>query len=63
MEAMNIVCENCGASVVVPDIDSLRRVAREATASEPKSFLITTRNAYGSRLLHRCVVVDRTRAS
>ena len=56
---MNIVCERCGALIAVPNADApVSRLAREATGSEPKSFLITTRNATGSRLLHRCVVVD-----
>jgi len=56
---MNIVCEHCGATVAVPYAnESLTRVARDATDGEPGSFLITTRGATGSRLLHRCVLAD-----
>jgi hypothetical protein len=58
-DAMNIVCERCGAVVAIGDPNAhLNRVARDATDSEPRSFLITTQDATGSRLLHRCVVVD-----
>jgi hypothetical protein len=55
---MNIVCEHCGALVAIRADEPLSRVARDAADGEPKSFVITTRDATGSRLLHRCVLVD-----
>jgi len=56
---MNIVCERCGAVIAISDPNAhLNHVARDATDGEPRSFVITARDATGSRLLHRCVVVD-----
>jgi hypothetical protein len=56
---MSIRCENCGELVHAPNPNEpLRRLARDATDNEPKSFVITARDATGARLVHRCVVVD-----
>ena len=54
-----MTCENCGEPVALPSAGApLERLARDATESEPKSYLITASDANGSRLLHRCVIVE-----
>ena len=59
---MFITCENCGESVAVPSADApLERLARDATESDPKSYLITATDATGSRLLHQCVLAGEQR--
>ena len=59
---MFITCEQCGESVAVPSADPpLERLARDATESEPRSYLITATDSTGSRLLHQCVVGDGPR--
>jgi hypothetical protein len=59
---MSITCENCGESVALPNADApLERLERDATESEPKSYLITATDANGSRLLHLCAIVDEKR--
>ena len=56
---MRIECQNCGELVTVPNGDEpLSYVTREATADEPKSFLIMEAGDAGHWLLHRCVITD-----